>query len=133
SGSLIAASSRRAPPQFGHVKISTPNTHSTQLRPRVVAPNCGFIRPRCLRSREVLVELVLLAILIDPRNDPVPQAGTRRQHTVIRHQVLSRSRHQGQQPLNQHLRLHHYMRRGSIWIVAATQEFGEGHVCMASA
>jgi hypothetical protein len=23
---LIAASSRRAPPQFGHVKISTPNT-----------------------------------------------------------------------------------------------------------
>jgi hypothetical protein len=37
-------------------------------------PRSSFIRPRCLRSRAVLVELVLLAILIDPRNDPVPQA-----------------------------------------------------------
>ncbi|MGK0521804.1 MAG: hypothetical protein ACJAUC_004523 [Planctomycetota bacterium] len=60
-----------------------------QLRPRVVAPNCAtplawtmrhpcyrqrhrprssFIRPRCLRSRAVLVKPFLLAILIDPRN-----------------------------------------------------------------
>ena len=38
SGSWIAASSRLAPPQRGHVRTSTPNTHSTQLRPRAVAP-----------------------------------------------------------------------------------------------
>ena len=41
-------------------------------------PRSSFIRPRCLRSRAVLVELVLLAILIDPRNDSMPQTGTRR-------------------------------------------------------
>jgi len=56
SGSLIAASSRRAPPQFGHVKISRPNTHSTQVRPRVVPPNCatpltGTMRHPCYRQR----------------------------------------------------------------------------------
>ena len=130
-GSWIAASSRRAPPQFGHVKISTRNTHSTQLRPRVVAPHSttqlagtmrhprylhhrprsNFVRPRLLQVRTVLVECSRFAILSNLRNDPMPQAGIWRQHPVIRHQVPPRSRHQSQQPLNQHLRRKHHVRR----------------------
>ena len=58
-------------------------------------PRSSFIRPRFLRIRAALVPF-LFAILIDLRNDPVPQTGTRRQHTVIRHQVPPRSRHQSQ-------------------------------------
>jgi len=44
-------------------------------------PRANFVRPRFYRIRADLVELVelaLFAILIDLRNDPVPQTGSRR-------------------------------------------------------
>ena len=42
-----------------------------------------------------------------PQSHPAATPST----DLLPSQVSARSRHQGQQPLNQHLRLHHYMRR----------------------
>ena len=82
----------------------------------------NFSRPRFDRIRAVLVELVLLAILIDPRNvvgaagwhlAPTPGGTSLGAFAVAAPNATrwGRAPPQGQQPLNQHLRLHHYMCR----------------------
>ena len=48
---------------------------------------------------------------LQPATRSATADSTRCQHTVIGHQVPPRSRHQCQQPLDQHLRLHDHVRR----------------------
>ncbi|MGK0156470.1 MAG: hypothetical protein ACI9SE_003439 [Neolewinella sp.] len=118
SGSWIAASSRLAPPERGHVNTSTPNAHSTQRCPRAAAkatptPLAGtmrhtlplhtsptghrgdFLGVRFLSIRAAIVGLFPFVSCHNPRHDPSPHARSRSQHTVVGHQLLSRSRHQG--------------------------------------
>ena len=51
----------------------------------------NFVRPRFFLIRDALVEPFLFAILISLRNDMIPHARARCQHTVISHQVSART------------------------------------------
>jgi hypothetical protein len=69
-----------------------------------------FLGVRFLSIRAAIVGLFPCVIRRSLRRDPRSHARARCQHTVIRHQMLSRPRYQCQQPLDQHLRFHHHVR-----------------------